>query len=103
MSGSPRGAASSASVKVPALAVAAWCDEENVCVRLTDGRVECAPLPDFLLHATPEHRKNCEIEDFGTAVHWPDLDEDLGVDSILGVDEDVLLELAGFERVTPER
>ena len=43
------------------------------------------------------------VEDFGTAIHWPDLDEDLGVDWILGVDEDVLLDLAGFEELRPEK
>lgn len=102
MSGSPYGTASSTTPKAPGLAAAAWCDDEQVCVRLTDGRVECAPLPDFLRVATPEQRRRCEVEDLGTAIHWPELDEDLGVDWILGVDEDVLLTLAGYVDLTPE-
>jgi hypothetical protein len=40
----------------------------------------------------------------GTGLRWPDLDEDLSVAEIIGVDEDDLLRLAGFvEESAPRR
>jgi len=94
--GSRRGHVSS-NGKVMALAVAVSCDDERILVTLDDGRELSAPLTPILRAASPTARRNCVVEDYGTALHWPDADEDVGVNSILGVPEDDLLELAGFK------
>ena len=76
-------------------------DAEWLTLRLTDGRELKAPTAtsDRLVHATPAQRENWTLEALGTAVHWPDLDEDIGVWTLLGVPEDVVLEAAGFEAI----
>ncbi len=73
-------------------------DADWLTMRLTDGRELKAPTAtaDRLAHATPAQRKNWTLEAMGTAVHWPDLDEDIGVWTLLGVPEDIVLEAAGF-------
>ncbi len=35
--------------------------------------------------------------DFGTAIRWPDIDEDIGVATLLGVPEWLVEQTAGFE------
>jgi hypothetical protein len=45
-----------------------------------------------------DRRGDCEVEDFGTAIWWPDLDEGVGVNWIFGVSEDVIDDLAGFDK-----
>ena len=55
----------------------------ELVVTLTDGRKIVTPLnwyPRFK-SATPKQRANYEIMPMG--VHWPDLDEDLGVVGML--------------------
>jgi hypothetical protein len=76
-----------------ALAAAVTCDD-LIYVLLEDGRLVTYPLTDRLRKATPGQRRNCRIEDFGAALHWPDVDEDLGVNTILGVSEEAMLRLA---------
>ena len=82
----------------PALARAVRCDADAIHVTLTDGRTITAPLTDRLRNATPEQRQRCRVDDYGTALRWDDLDEDLGVAALLGVSEDALEDLAGFVR-----
>ena len=69
----------------PARAVAVRCDEDSLTVELADGRVISAPLGWYprLSHGTPEERANWRLTADGEAVHWPALDEDLSVDSIV--------------------
>ncbi len=52
---------------------------------LADGRVISVPLRWYprLVHATPEERNNWELIGHGEHIHWPDLDEDLSVKSLL--------------------
>ena len=71
---------------------------------LDDGREISVPLDRFprLRGATPAQRRNWQITAFGTAVRWPDLDEDIGLAGILGVPEEFVEEAAGFE-VHPRR
>jgi hypothetical protein len=38
------------------------------------------------------------VRGFGTAIYFPDLDEEMGVNEVFGVPEDVLFELAGFRK-----
>lgn len=80
-----------------ALAERVRCDDEQIYVTLTDGREVTAPLSQRLRRATPAQRRAGRVEDFGTALRWDDIDEDLSVAGILGVSEKELEELAGFE------
>jgi len=59
--------------------------EDSVVVDLRDGRTVSAPLAWYprLLHGTPEERGNWRLIGSGEGVHWPDLDEDLSIDSLV--------------------
>ncbi|MCZ7573680.1 MAG: DUF2442 domain-containing protein [Ardenticatenaceae bacterium] len=59
--------------------------DDQLIVRLADGRVVAAPLEWYprLAHGTPEERNNYELLGHGTGIGWPDLDEHLSVASIL--------------------
>ncbi len=63
--------------------VAAQCDDRHLSVTLADGRVLQAPLWWYprLLSATPDRRAIIELSPLG--VHWPELDEDISVASML--------------------
>ena len=52
---------------------------------LLDGRQVSAPLAWFprLVSATDAERKNWRLIGGGIGVHWPALDEDISVDSLL--------------------
>jgi len=67
------------------IATSVSVDDDAVHIRLADGRAVSAPLTWYprLLHATLEERANCTIAGRGTGLHWPDLDEDISVESIL--------------------
>jgi hypothetical protein len=68
-----------------ALAKSVRFADEMMQVFLTDGRILSAPIIWFpLLHeATPEQRTHYEIGGGGVSLHWPELDEDLSVASLL--------------------
>jgi hypothetical protein len=53
-----------------------------------------------LSSATPEQRANYRIEEFGAAIHWPDVDEEIALTRFLGVSEDVLYDALGFNSPT---
>ncbi len=59
--------------------------DDTLSVDLLDGRTITVPLAWYprLLHATPEQRANWEIAGAGYGIHWPDIDEDLGVEGLL--------------------
>ena len=94
--GSATGAPSSLD-SAPAPASAAWCSEADLYVELVDGRVVRYELPEFVRDA-PWEKRRCEVEDFGTAIWWPEIDEGIHVSTIFGVGEDVIYQLAGFEK-----
>ncbi len=54
-------------------------------VALDDGRTIAAPLAWFprLLHGTAEERSRARLIGQGEGLHWPDLDEDVSVESLL--------------------
>jgi hypothetical protein len=58
---------------------------EELKVSLVDGRIITVPLAWFprLNGATPEQRSNWEFVGEGEGIHWPDIDEDLSVSSLL--------------------
>ena len=78
------------------------CDGEHVYVHLVDGRELGIPLAwsERLSSATAEQRESYRIEEFGAAIHWPDLDEDIGLATFLRVSEDVLYDALGFNSPT---
>jgi hypothetical protein len=47
--------------------------------------VDLAKESSLLANATQEQRQNIEVSPAGYGLHWPDLDEDLSVDGLIGV------------------
>ncbi len=84
----------------PAIIAAVEVEADRLTLRLTDGRELSAPLSisPRLSRATATERAHWSLESGGTSVHWPDVDEDIGVWTLLGVPEDLVLEAAGFRR-----
>jgi hypothetical protein len=63
--------------------LAADCDDRHLTVTLADGRVLQTPLWWYprLLAATAEQRSQVELSPLG--MHWPEIDEDISVASML--------------------
>jgi hypothetical protein len=63
--------------------VAAHCDAESLHVTLADGRTLSAPLWWYprLIGAAPTARNIIELMPMG--LHWPEIDEDISIASIL--------------------
>ena len=59
--------------------------DDVLTVDLTDGRTITVPLSWFprLTHGTPAERENWRLIGSGEGIHWPDLDEDISVESLL--------------------
>ncbi len=59
--------------------------EDTFSVDLEDGRSIAMPIGWYprLAHGTAAERQNFEISGAGYGIHWPDLDEDIGVEGIL--------------------
>ncbi|KJL33477.1 DUF2442 domain-containing protein [Microbacterium azadirachtae] len=59
--------------------------DEEIHVRLLDGRTVSAPLSWFprLAAATPAQRADWRLIGRGEGIHWPQLDEDLSVAGLL--------------------
>lgn len=59
--------------------------DDTLSADLEDGRTISVPIGWYprLAHATPEERASFQISGAGHGVHWPKLDEDLGVDGLL--------------------
>lgn len=88
----------------PALAADVRVSDTQLTVILTDGREVSVPLSEFreLEAASQEQRANWRITDRGTAIYWPDIDEEFGLAGMLGVSETALEEAAGFTIVNRE-
>lgn len=76
---------STLAVKLEPLATDVSFTEDSLCVVLADGREVSAPLLWFprLLHATAEERARWELIGDGIGIHWPLVDEDVEVASLL--------------------
>src|SRR5690348_4814932 len=72
-------------VKLDASAVDVAVTDDQLVVVLADGRELAAPLMWFprLLEATPDQRRNWRLIGRGHGIHWPDVDEDISVTSLL--------------------
>jgi hypothetical protein len=83
----------------PAIAADVRVSDSRLAVKLTDGREISVPSSEFreLEVATLEQRANWEITALGTAIYWPDIDEEFGLAGMLGISESALEEAAGFE------
>ena len=58
---------------------------ETLTLELSDGRQLSVPLNWYprLTHASQIERENWVLFGDGSSIHWPDLDEDIGVDGLL--------------------
>ena len=76
---------SSSPVEVRALARSVAVTDDELTVRLADGRAITVPLVWFprLLKADAEARSRWELLGDGEGIHWPDADEDLSVEGLL--------------------
>ena len=48
-------------------------------------RVDIADVSERLARATPAQRARFEVSPAGYGIHWPDLDEDISIDGLIGV------------------
>jgi hypothetical protein len=66
------------------IAIAASCTENALSYR-TDGQTVSVPPAWFprLLAATPKQRAKWEFIGGGIGIHWPAIDEDISIESIL--------------------
>jgi hypothetical protein len=58
---------------------------DHLVVELVDGRTVTVPLTWYprLAHATVAERGRWKLIGRGEGIHWPDLDEDLGIEGLL--------------------
>jgi hypothetical protein len=68
-----------------ALAQSISLTDDTLVADLADGRTIAVPLAWFprLEHGTPAERSNWRLIARGEGIHWPDLDEDISVESLL--------------------
>ena len=68
-----------------AVAQGVTANDEALIVDLADGRTITVPLAWFprLAHGTSAERANWRLIGGGVGIHWPDLDEDISVESLL--------------------
>ena len=59
--------------------------DDTLSVDLEDGRTVSVPIGWYprITHGTSAERANVQISGAGFGLHWPDLDEDIGVEGIL--------------------
>ena len=59
--------------------------EDTLSVDLEDGRTISVPIGWYprLALGTPAERLHFQISGAGYGIHWPDLDEDIGVEGLL--------------------
>jgi hypothetical protein len=71
--------------KVEVLAVHVSCTNDELSVRLTDGRTVSVPLVWFprLADASPKQRARWQLIGGGVGIHWDAVDEDISVASLL--------------------
>lgn len=69
----------------PTKIVAVSVTDDTLSVDLEDGRTIAVPIGWYprLAYATPSERDNFEIIGAGYGIHWPEIDEDIGVEGLL--------------------
>ena len=81
MNGTPSAAKTVILARVAAVRV----NDEALSVDLEDGRTITVPIGWYprLAYGSPAERDRWEISGAGYGIHWPDLDEDIGVEGLL--------------------
>jgi hypothetical protein len=71
--------------KLDSTAIDVQADGGLLHVSLADGRKLTVPLAwsARLQHASPEQLKNWRLIGRGQGIHWPDLDEDISISSLM--------------------
>ena len=69
----------------PPRAVHVTVTDDTLTVDLDDGRTIAVPIGWFprLAYGTAAERANVQLAGAGFGLHWPDLDEDIGVEGLL--------------------
>lgn len=59
--------------------------DDTLSVDLEDGRTIAVPIGWYprLAYGTPAERANVQISGAGYGMHWPELDEDIGIEGLL--------------------
>ena len=72
-------------VIAPPKAVDVQVTDDTLTVDLEDGRTISVPIGWFprLAYGLPEERANFQISGAGRGIHWPELDEDIGIEGLL--------------------
>ncbi|MDP2899199.1 MAG: DUF2442 domain-containing protein [bacterium] len=47
--------------------------------------IDITKASNRLARATPEQRANFQVSPAGYGIHWPDVDEDLSIDGLIGI------------------
>ena len=65
--------------------VSVMVTDDTLSVDLEDGRTIAVPIGWYprLAHGTAAERVNVQISSAGYGLHWPELDEDVGVEGLL--------------------
>ena len=65
--------------------VRATVTDDTLSVDMEDGRTVSVPIGWFprLVHGNASERANVQISGAGYGLHWPDLEEDIGVEGLL--------------------
>jgi hypothetical protein len=76
---------SAVTAQAPLKAIKVIVTDDTLTVDLEDGRTISVPIGWFprLAYGSPEERANFQISGAGRGIHWPDLDEDIGVEGLL--------------------
>ncbi|MCL4859368.1 MAG: DUF2442 domain-containing protein [Caldilineaceae bacterium] len=79
------GIPSAVTVPVRPKAVQVLVTDDTLTVDLEDGRTIAVPIVWYprLAYGTTEERANFRLAGGGYGIHWPDLDEDIGVEGLL--------------------
>jgi hypothetical protein len=65
--------------------VSVTISDDTLAVDLEDGRTIAVPIGWYprLAYGTPAERANFRVSGAGYGIHWPDLDEDIGVEGLI--------------------
>jgi hypothetical protein len=76
---------STSAIEFDSAAVGVSFDDSMLRVTLADGRELAVPLEWFprLRNATPDQRSHWRLIGRGDGIHWPDVDEDISVRTLL--------------------
>lgn len=79
------GTHSAAVTLAPIRVVNVMVTDDTLSVDLEDGRTVSVPIGWYsrLAHGTPAERADFQIGGAGYGIHWPELDEDIGVEGLV--------------------